>query len=261
MLDSVEVSALEKRWEKWRFKKIVSRVLLGLIIFCLIPLSWLIYEYLPLLITSPAPKVQPPKVVKPVETKPIIENAKVADNIAQNSNIPLIENQPIKEEEIYEYSTVKRAQKDQPVQDIYRHEPIEEIAPPEPVEEEYVQVEPEDEYIDVEPQKPSIDIQTSDMGGYSTLKDKFYGTNNIVYALMIAEEYYNDKDYKNSKKWALVANNIDSKNERSWVIFAKSMAKNGKPQKAIEALNAFLKTNPNATKISALIRKIKHGDF
>lgn len=256
MLDSVEVNALEKRWKKWRLKQITSRLLLGLIVFCIVPLSWLIYKYLPLLINPPATKtIEISKLNKPKEDKTVYKPSVMPENTK-----PQIPEMPVQEEEIFEYSKIEKPPtKTPPKQQIIKKEPIREVIV-EP-EEEYIEVEPEEEYIEVEPQKPRIDIQTSDIGGFSNLKEKFYQSNNIIFALMIAEEHYNNKDYKNSNKWALIANNIDSKNERSWIIFAKSMAKNGKPKKAIRALNAYLKTNPNASKISALIRKIKHGDY
>lgn len=252
MLDSVEVNALEKRWKRWRLRQITSKLLLGLIIFCIIPLSWLIYNYLPLLIAPTTPKE-----IKISSKNQTIQEKIVKKEPIKEVNEQKVEDEPIKEEEILEYSKPKSPKKETiKKQRITQKEPVEE---PIELEEEYIEVEPV--YIDVVPQKPRIDIQTSNIGGYNSLKEKFYESNNIVFALMLAEEYYNDRDYKNSKKWALIANNIDSKSERSWIIFAKSMAKNGKPQKAIKALNAYLKTNPNASKISALIRKIKHGDY
>lgn len=121
----------------------------------------------------------------------------------------------------------------------------------------------------IEKQKPvptmkekenKINIQTQEVETTTYLKEKFYSTHNIVFALMLSEEYYHLKDYKNALKWALSANEIDPQNERSWILFAKAKAKLGSPTEAIKALNVFQKSSPSS-KISILIKKIKSGDY
>ena len=54
------------------------------------------------------------------------------------------------------------------------------------------------------------------------LKAKFDKANSSDIAVLIAKRYYSTKDYQNSEKWALIANELDSNNEESWIIFAKS---------------------------------------
>jgi len=108
-----------------------------------------------------------------------------------------------------------------------------------------------------EPNKISIDSKEVDTIKY--LKEKYYATSSIVFALMLAEEYYYEKDYKNSLQWALTANDDDSQNTKSWSWFAKAKVKLGQKEDAIRALKAYLSNN-NSKRLSTLLRKIELGD-
>lgn len=98
---------------------------------------------------------------------------------------------------------------------------------------------------DIEETKPKgfIKIESQEIDSIAYLKDKFEKTHNITFALMLSEEFYLKKDYIQSNKWALIANNMDSENEKSWIWFAKSKAKMGQKEDAILALKTFLKSN------------------
>ncbi|WP_458701516.1 tetratricopeptide repeat protein [Sulfurospirillum sp. 1307] len=104
----------------------------------------------------------------------------------------------------------------------------------------------------------SIDMKEIDTIAY--LKEKFYKTSSVVFALMIAEEYYNQNKYKDSLKWSLIANDVDSLNDKSWYWFAKSKIKLGQIDDAKKALNAYLKQN-KSKRLSMLLNKIQHGDL
>lgn len=114
----------------------------------------------------------------------------------------------------------------------------------------------------LEDEKPKglIRIETQEVNSIAYLKDKFEKTQNIIFALMLSEEYYLNKNYGESNKWALIANGIDSDNEKSWVWFAKSKVKLGQKEDAIVALKAYLKNNKSKT-IESLLSQINIGEI
>jgi len=108
--------------------------------------------------------------------------------------------------------------------------------------------------------KGIIKIESKEVNSIEYLKNKFEKTNNIIFALMLAEEYYSNKNYTESNKWALMANHIDAENEKSWLWFAKSKVKLGQKEDAIVALKAFLKTNKSQA-AQTLLNKINLGEL
>lgn len=114
----------------------------------------------------------------------------------------------------------------------------------------------------LEESKPKgvIKIETQEVNSLQYLKEKFEKTNNIIFALMLAEEFYNNKNYVESNKWALIANHLDSDNEKSWLWFAKSKLKLGQKEDAIVALKAYLKTNKSKI-AQTLLNQITMGDL
>jgi len=108
--------------------------------------------------------------------------------------------------------------------------------------------------------KPTIEIDMKEVDTITYLKQKFYSTSSIVFALMLSEEYYNEKKYKNSLKWSLIANDIDSQNTKTWYWFAKSKVKLNKKEDAIRALKAYLSNN-KSKRLRTLLKKIELGDI
>ena len=88
-----------------------------------------------------------------------------------------------------------------------------------------------------------------------SLRKKFYATNNVKYALEIAERYLGAKQYQRALKWSLIANEVDEKKPESWILFAKTKIKMGKKQDALNVLKAYLKTYSSA-KVSRYLKKI-----
>ncbi len=107
--------------------------------------------------------------------------------------------------------------------------------------------------------KPKISIDMQEVDTISYLKDKYYSTSSIVFALMLAEEYYYAKNYEDALKWSLTANDIDAQNTKSWYWFAKSKVKLNKKEDAIKALKAYLSNN-SSKRLSTLLNKIELGD-
>ena len=113
----------------------------------------------------------------------------------------------------------------------------------------------------LEDQKPKgiIKIETQEVNSIKYLKERFEKSHNIIYALMLAEEYYLSKNYQDSNKWSIIANTIDADNEKSWILFAKSKLKLGHKQDAISALEAYLKNNKSKV-VQNLLTQIMSGE-
>lgn len=106
-----------------------------------------------------------------------------------------------------------------------------------------------------------IIIQTSNLNeNRATLEEKFYSTNNILYATMLAEQAYNSGDYDGAIKWALTSNEIDKDNSKSWIIFAKANYKKGRTNDALFALDSFNSRMPSK-EVEAVIKQIKNGSL
>ena len=112
---------------------------------------------------------------------------------------------------------------------------------------------------EVKKQKTKISIDMQEIDTIAYLKDKYYSTSSIVFALMLSEEYYYEKKYKDALKWALTANDIDSQNTKSWYWFAKAKVKLNQNEDAIRALKAYLSNN-SSKRLSTLLHKIELGD-
>ncbi len=106
----------------------------------------------------------------------------------------------------------------------------------------------------------TIKIEMNDMNSVKYLKEKYNKTHNIIFALMLCEEYYSLKKYKESLKWSIIANDLDNQSERSWIWFAKSKYRLNQKDDAIRALKAYLKTNESDT-IRFLLEKIQNGEL
>ena len=74
--------------------------------------------------------------------------------------------------------------------------------------------------------------------------------------MLIAKKYYDIEDYKNSEKWALIANELNSENEESWVIFAKSKYNLGQKYDAVKVLKIY-NDKANSKDIEELIKHIE----
>ncbi|MDR2790344.1 MAG: CDC27 family protein [Campylobacteraceae bacterium] len=111
------------------------------------------------------------------------------------------------------------------------------------------------------PIENKIFIETNDISNIEELIKKFEASNNIVFATMISEEYFERKDYKKSLEWALRANEIDSQNELSWIMFARNQVKLGKREDAIRALEIYTNYAKDAVSASNLLQNIKSGEY
>ncbi|MDR2635609.1 MAG: CDC27 family protein [Campylobacteraceae bacterium] len=111
------------------------------------------------------------------------------------------------------------------------------------------------------PVENKIFIETNDIQNIEELIKKFESSNNVIFATMICEEYFDRKNYKKSLEWALRANEVDSQNELSWIMFAKSQVKLGKIDDAIRALEIFTNYDKSATSAANLLKNIRSGEY
>jgi len=129
---------------------------------------------------------------------------------------------------------------------------------------------PTEEIINFDSEKPTVaknmgslqnlnkfQIQSSDSEiSVDELTAKFDKSNSSDIAVLIARRYYDIKDYKNSEKWALIANELDSNNEESWIIFAKSKYNLKQKDDAISVLKIY-NDKANSSSVEDLMRQIE----
>ncbi len=113
---------------------------------------------------------------------------------------------------------------------------------------------------EIEEEKPKIRIESKKVDTLTFLKKKFEATKKADYALMVAEEYYEKKNYKKALKWAIKANDADASNEKSWILFAKSKTKLGRKKEAIKALKIYLQ-NRESQRVFNILEQIRSGDL
>lgn len=281
MLKSSEILSLEKKWLKYKIIQYLKNIIPFIILTSAIPLAWFTYSHIANgheKTTSTQNEIKKNITIKEAtgeDTKLVASQESIT-----STNKDLEHYRTLQEDIRKEILSIKQAAQKTELsktsdEEIISEPPKKSSLTPKKIEsktlptkeeiidddfliENLVEIEPYGEN-DIIPQKPRINIETSEIKGFENLKNKFYETKSIIFALMLSEEYYHAKNYKNSLKWALVANEIDPANERSWIIFAKTKTKIGQPKKAIKALKAYLKTNPSAQEIKTIMQKIKLG--
>ena len=74
---------------------------------------------------------------------------------------------------------------------------------------------------------------------YEKLEQKFQESHDYKVALKISRLYYTGKKYKDSLKWAMIANELNEKDDGSWILFAKTKLKLGDKKNAKKALLTY----------------------
>ena len=103
-----------------------------------------------------------------------------------------------------------------------------------------------------------IKLKSTSANYIETIKEKYEHSHSFRDALLLAKAFYKKGAYQEAEEWALKANAINSKLEESWLIFAKSRAKMGKKQEAINILAKYY-TNSKSLKAKEIIGQIKTG--
>ena len=90
------------------------------------------------------------------------------------------------------------------------------------------------------------------------IEERFKSYQDPKDSLELSKIYYKNADYKKAESWAVSTNNIDGDIEESWLIFAKSRAKQGDRKDAIKVLQSYY-DETNSAKAKALLVKIRFG--
>ncbi len=106
------------------------------------------------------------------------------------------------------------------------------------------------------PNKSKQDIQLREK--IAELEDRFKSYQDPKDSLALAKLYYKNGDYKKAESWAVSTNNIDGDIEESWLIFAKARAKQGFRKDAIKVLQSYY-DETNSAKAKKLLVKIRFG--
>ena len=106
------------------------------------------------------------------------------------------------------------------------------------------------------PNQSKEDIQ--DREKIADIEDRFKSYQDPKDSLKLAKIYYKKGDYKKAESWAVSTNNIDGDIEESWLIFAKSRAKQGFRKDAIKVLQSYY-DETNSVKAKELLKKIRFG--
>ena len=90
------------------------------------------------------------------------------------------------------------------------------------------------------------------------MKEKYSHSHSSRDALLLAKAFYKKASYKEAEEWALKANKLNAKLDESWLLFAKSKAKMGRKQEAINILAKYYQKS-KSSKAKRLIGQIKTG--
>jgi len=289
MFSPGEIAQLEKKYSKYLFKKIFKLILLFLLFFAVIlsgSYYFFIYAKSNKKIHKNIDKNIPKSKLKKIEIKKntssinttIEKVVKIEDNISKNSPVVIrdinatnkevivrkIDNSHTIENKLFfhikpsgDLSLENTPRKTLSLNIISEYKeknirknirkPNKKVNKNDTIEEEKIS-------------KPKIKIEMQDIDSVRYLKTKYEKTHNIIFALMLCEEFYSQKDYAASLKWSIIANDIDNQSERSWIWFAKSKFRLGKKDDAIRALKAFLRTSSsNAAEL--LLKSIQNGSL
>lgn len=278
MLSPNDVISLEERWRKWNQKKLLKQILTPMLFLLFIFSGWYSYN----IYTKDNKNnyiIEPKKILEENNTQKITNESEMSlvedkteeknqKSIIEQKPRPALRIQPVtstsgnpeislpKSETILLENKINSSEYSTKV-DTSSVENVSNTIPKDVIQNNSVQS------IDEKPteeKKIHIEIKPSSADTTKYLKEKFDSTGNIVFALMVSEEYYHMEQYNDAIRWALTANELDPKNERSWILFAQSKAKLGHRKEAIMALEEFLKSN-NSGKIESLLIKLKQGKF
>ncbi len=105
----------------------------------------------------------------------------------------------------------------------------------------------------------TIDVKSSSNDIQDVIK-RFENNKSPVLSLFLAKYYYSKGNYKMSKSYSLVTNELDSNIDESWILFVKSLMKLGDKKKAKKTLTSYIK-HSNSLKAKELYKKINKGKF
>jgi len=103
-----------------------------------------------------------------------------------------------------------------------------------------------------------VNISHSDVN-LKLLEEKFSAHESYDIAIRIANEYYDQKEYKKSLFWAKKANHLNRKKRQSWILYARSLYALGDTEKAIKILKLY-KHFSTSKEVDRILEKWIHND-
>ncbi|MDR0666242.1 MAG: hypothetical protein LBF71_02410 [Campylobacteraceae bacterium] len=259
MLKTEEIMTLEERWKEYKnrilFKKLVV-IFLTLIFIASLTLLFLVLREV-LKNNDETVEVQANNTSVIEQTPAAVSNITVLDENLENKSIQNNDDLEVNKSAVVQSPPVNTPKTVVPTANNFSNANTDNSRPSSKSE----QQPPAIQTIITPPVENKIFIETNDIQNIDELIKKFETSNNIVFATMISEEYFDRKNYKKSLEWALRANEIDPQNELSWIMFARSQVKLGKREDAIRALEIYTDYAKGAASAANLLKNIRSGEY
>jgi tetratricopeptide (TPR) repeat protein len=253
-----EIHELERRWLRYKIKKTLKPFFGVIGAAVLFVGGFFVYDFLihsqkahaPLTSTNEPSKVQQNAQVQTRTNEQIVQKQ------SEEKSIAIVAYEP----DLSRFETAPSEVK------IAAHEPafeetvaLNEQTQAEPVQQIKQQPEPQEQVVVQEQKKEEVNI-TKSKTAFDPLEyeKKFNETNDIKFALFLANYYYDKKNYEASYKWAYTINQIHPTNEDGWLFFAKSLYKLEKKEDAIKVLRTYLR-HYNSNSAQKLLSQIVQG--
>lgn len=111
------------------------------------------------------------------------------------------------------------------------------------------------EHLEEESQlKPALNLADANLS-IKELEDSFKESNDKEIAALLAKKYFDNKDYKNSEKWSILASDNDEIDEENLIIMARSKYRQNNKKEAIKILEEYNKS-ANSKNVENWIKKM-----
>ena len=254
-----KIKELEKRWYRYKLKMIMVPLGSSVVTAFVGSGGYYLYDKYYIhnkpktVVLSATKEVNLPKVeaVKLVKTEPLKDTKKDDNSMLLEPIIPVID---LQKEEAVQYVKKSLPKRHEPHKRLVRAKANDYLTAKELASMSRVE--------SVSSSKPHvmkrIKLQSTSVNYIETMKEKYAHSHSSRDALLLAKAYYKKGAYSEAEGWALRANEINSKLDESWLLFAKSKAKMGKKQEAINILAKYY-TKSKSANAKALIEQIKMG--
>ena len=258
-----DIPELEKKWRKYKRKKIQKPIIIASVVAVLgVGVGLIISTYM----SKPNDKVAAVNA-KSTTTQKVSSTTKNSNDKAivitrvQSNGNPLVNVKPTKVQTNNNVNPVQEDEQSAKNIDISKAEIVKPNVPDDEIrvigfdskEKNKIKKKYEDVLI---PNQSKQDIQLREQ--IAEIEERFKSYQDPKDSLKLAKIYYKKGDYKKAESWAVSTNNIDGDIEESWLIFAKSRAKQGDRKDAIKVLQSYY-DETNSAKAKELLVKIRFG--
>ncbi len=254
-----KIEELEKKWYHYKIKVVMIPLISSIITACIGSGGYYVYyKYTKRTPITKDTNLSSPKMVMAKVEKRVTTNENSLRDISLEPIIPVID---MEKEEAIKYAQKKAYHKKR----TYRQTRQTSLVKAKP--NNYLTAKELAHMAKVEKvqtQKPHVmkkmAFQSTSVNYVETMKKKFARSKNSRDALLLAKAFYKKGAFKEAEQWSLTANEINANLDESWLLFAKSKAKLGKKQEAINILAKYYKQN-KSSKVKALLGQIKTGQI